>query len=101
MDEDDRNISPDMGVKDKPPERTADDSLHMREVVQVIIAQASKDESGKTEVKFRLGNSSKLNSEMKDTDPTEIDYPPPGPDTPDTFRYRNASHFQEEKDGQP
>ncbi|KAG5862822.1 hypothetical protein JTB14_018761 [Gonioctena quinquepunctata] len=56
MEKDDRNILPDEGIKDKPPEKTAADSQKIQVPTEVSREQERKSEQGHGIVKLQLEN---------------------------------------------
>ncbi|KAG5882556.1 hypothetical protein JTB14_007163 [Gonioctena quinquepunctata] len=81
METDDRNIPPDKGIKDKPPEETAVDSQEKQVHADEIREQESKPEQGQCHMKFQFNNPLENNPESgKEQKKGEV-----SPDTPEPY----------------
>ncbi|KAG5868361.1 hypothetical protein JTB14_012505 [Gonioctena quinquepunctata] len=82
MNKDNRNIPPDPGIKDKPPEEAAADSQYMQVPTQANPEQENKSERGELKVKFQFEKPLRKESER---DTSESKKGEVSPDTPEPY----------------
>ncbi|KAG5868432.1 hypothetical protein JTB14_029048 [Gonioctena quinquepunctata] len=76
------NIPPDQGIKDKPPEKKADESQGIQAPTQVIPAQENKSELDETNRKFHLESNT---GKEPESDNLELKKGDVSPDTPEAY----------------